>query len=75
MSTGNFTDWTGNMLDIGPLYPFVGTEVVMVIIGFVFVIGWFILQARVESRELGEDLKLANGKLGTSGGPMRGTAG
>jgi hypothetical protein len=67
MSTGNFTDWTGNMLDIGPLYPFVGSEVVMVVIGFVFVIGWFILQARVESREIGEDLRLANGKLGVSG--------
>jgi hypothetical protein len=67
MSTGNFTDWTGNMLDIGPLYPFVGSEVVMVVIGFVFVIGWFVLQARVESREIGEDLRLANGKLGVTG--------
>ena len=67
MSTGNFTDWTGNMLDIGPLYPFVGSEVLMVVIGFVFVIGWFVLQARVESREIGEDLRLANGKLGVTG--------
>jgi len=67
MSTGNVTDWTGSMLDIGPLYPFVGSEVLMAIIGFVVVIGWFILQARVETRELGEDLKLANGKLGTTG--------
>ena len=67
MSTGNFTDWTGNMLDIGPLYPFVGSEVLMVVIGFAFVIGWFVLQARVESREIGEDLRLANGKLGVTG--------
>ncbi|MDF2764878.1 MAG: hypothetical protein K0S81_1872 [Rhodospirillales bacterium] len=74
MSTGNFTDWTGNMLDIGPLYPFVGSEVLMVIIGFIFVIGWFILQARVESREIGEDLRLANGKLGVTGGAVHGAA-
>jgi hypothetical protein len=67
MSTGNFTDWTGNLLDIGPLYPFVGSEMLMVVIGFVFVIGWFVLQARVESREIGEDLRLANGKLGVTG--------
>jgi hypothetical protein len=26
MTTGNFADWSGNMLDIGPLYPFVGWE-------------------------------------------------
>ncbi|HXV25062.1 MAG TPA: hypothetical protein VED46_12485 [Alphaproteobacteria bacterium] len=67
MSTGNFTDWTGNMLDIGPIYPFVGSEVLMVIIGFIFVIGWFVLQAGVESREIGEDLKLANGRLRSGG--------
>lgn len=68
MSTGNFTDWTGNMLDIGPIYPFVGTEVLMVIIGFIFVIGWFVLQAKVESEEIVEDLRLANGKLGATRG-------
>jgi hypothetical protein len=67
MSTGNVTTWSGNILDIGPIYPFVGSEVLMVVIGFVFVIGWFALQARVESRELGEDMKLANGKLGMTG--------
>ena len=67
MSTGNVTTWSGNILDIGPIYPFVGSEVLMVVIGFIFVIGWFALQARVESRELGEDLKLANGKLGMTG--------
>jgi hypothetical protein len=67
MSTGNVTTWSGNILDIGPIYPFVGSEMLMVVIGFVFVIGWFVLQARVESREIGEDLRLANGKLGVTG--------
>ena len=32
MSTGNFESWDGNVLDLGPLYPFVGFEGFMVII-------------------------------------------
>ena len=62
MSTGNFTDWTGNMRYIAWLFKVLA--ILMVVIGFIFVIGWFVLQARVESREIGEDLRLANGKLG-----------
>lgn len=52
MSTGNFTDWTGNMLDLGPIYPFVGWEGTMVVLGFIFWIGWTILQMRMETRQL-----------------------
>lgn len=52
MTTGNFTDWSGNLLDIGPLYPFVGWEVFMVVLGFIFWIGWHILQIRAEDRQL-----------------------
>ena len=32
MSTGNFDNWDGNIADIGPIYPFVGSEVFMVIV-------------------------------------------
>ncbi len=48
MTTGNFTDWTGNMLDIGPIYPFVGSEGLLVILAVIFWIGWHIWQHRVE---------------------------
>ena len=51
MTTGNFTDWSGNMLDLGPLYPFVGWEGVMVVIAFIAWIGWHILQIRAEKRQ------------------------
>ena len=36
MNTGSFTDWSGNMFDLGPLYPFVGSEGLMVIVAVVF---------------------------------------
>ena len=52
MTTGSFTDWSGNLLDIGPLYPFVGWEVFMVLLGFIFWIGWHVLQIRAENSQL-----------------------
>ena len=48
MTTGNFTDWSGNMLDLGPLYPFVGWEGLMVVLALIAWIGWHILQLRAE---------------------------
>jgi len=50
MNTGSFTDWSGNMFDLGPLYPFVGSEGLMVIVAVIFWIGWHILQVRAENR-------------------------
>jgi hypothetical protein len=47
MTTGNFTDWSGNMLDLGPLYPFVGWEGFMVLVLFIAWIGWHNCCARV----------------------------
>ena len=58
MSTGNFTDWNGNMFDIGPIYPFVGWEVPMVIIAFIFWIGWHILQLRMENKQQDDEARL-----------------
>lgn len=52
MNTGSFSDWSGSMLDIGPLYPFVGWETAMVIVLAVFWIGWHIVQIRGENRQL-----------------------
>jgi hypothetical protein len=55
MTTGNFSDWSGNMTDLGPLYPFVGWEVPMVIVLLVIWIGWHVLQIRMENRHLAEE--------------------
>ncbi len=57
MSTGIET-WNMSMLDIGPMYPFPGTEVLWVILGLASWILWHWLQARMERRVFDEDEKL-----------------
>ncbi len=57
MATGNVENWTGNIADIGALYPFVGIETPLVIAGVVFWIGWHVVQLRRESAELDEEVK------------------
>ncbi len=55
MSTGNVANWDGNLLDIGPIYPFVGWEGFMVILGVIFWVGWHILQIRAENKQLDDE--------------------
>jgi hypothetical protein len=56
--TGNFTDWNGNMTDLGPLYPFVGSEWLMVIILLVLWIWWHISQTRMENRQMDAEAEM-----------------
>lgn len=56
--TGNFTDWNGNMTDLGPLYPFVGSEWLMVIILLVLWIWWHISQIRMENRQMDAEAEM-----------------
>jgi hypothetical protein len=49
--------WSGTITDIGPLYPMVGTEGILVIIGVVFWIVWHIWQFRMENANYEDDLK------------------
>lgn len=48
------TNWTGNMLEVGPIYPFVGTEVVLWIVGVALWILWHVWQLRFESEALSD---------------------
>ena len=57
MNTGLVSNWDGNLFDIGPIYPFVGWEVPMVILGFVFWIGWQYMQMRMEGRQLNQEAR------------------
>lgn len=52
MSTNGLTSWAVDLKDIGAIYPFQGTETVLVIIGFAFWIGWHVWQIRHENAEL-----------------------
>ncbi len=57
MSTGNFENWAGTITDIGPMYPFVGTEMLWFIAGLVFWIWWHIVQTKRENKIYAEEVK------------------
>ena len=56
MSTGLVDNWL-NTDTFGAIYPFVGTEVLLTVVGFAFWMGWHILQIRKESAEFARDLE------------------
>lgn len=58
MSTGSFADWQGNMTEIGPLYPFVGSEMLWAAIGLAIWLVWVVVQWRMESSNYEDDLKV-----------------
>ncbi|MEM7061505.1 MAG: hypothetical protein AAF557_28345 [Pseudomonadota bacterium] len=56
MSTTPVETWAGvDISQIGPLYPMVGSEFLLVVIGVVFWLGFHVLQARIEKREFEQD--------------------
>jgi hypothetical protein len=52
MSTIGYESWAVDLAEVGAIYPFQGWEVVMVILGVIFWIGWHVIQFRQESRHL-----------------------
>jgi hypothetical protein len=50
--TGNFTNWDGDVSLLGPLYPFVGWEWLLVIVLVVLWVWWHITQINMENRQL-----------------------
>jgi len=61
MSTNGLTSWAVDLKDIGSIYPFQGWEMLMVILGFAFWIGWFIIQTRQENAEIAADMAADRG--------------
>lgn len=57
MATGQVESWAGNISDIGPLYPFVGSEVFWFIVGFALWILWHVLQIAQEKRTHREEVQ------------------
>ena len=49
--------WGGTITDIGPIYPMVGAEGVLVIIGVVLWIVWHVIQAKRENRDYEEQIR------------------
>ena len=58
MRTGHIENWSGNMIDIGPLYPFVGSEFLLWIIALVIWLAWHYWQSRIERKEYDDDIEM-----------------
>ena len=56
MSTGLET-WNQSILDIGPAYPFVGTEMLLSIVGLATWIIWHIIQIKSENKIIDQETK------------------
>jgi hypothetical protein len=52
MSTNGMTSWAVDLKDVGAIYPFQGSETLLVILGLIFWIGWHVWQIRHENAEL-----------------------
>ena len=57
MSTNGMTSWAVDLKDVGAIYPFQGTETLLVIVGVALWIGWHVWQIRHENRELAQEVK------------------
>lgn len=62
MSTTNVESWAVDLADVGAIYPFVGTEFIMVLAGLAFWIIWHVWQFKFENRTYEEDLKILKDK-------------
>ncbi len=60
MSTTIVETWATDISVLGPIYPFVGSEVVLWIIGLVCWIGFHVLQMRHETEEMAADTAAAS---------------
>ena len=54
--------WAVDLKDIGAVYPWLGWEVIMVLVAVALWILWHILQIRQENRDYAEDIKLYGSK-------------
>ncbi|SFD92820.1 hypothetical protein [Roseivivax sediminis] len=52
MSTIGYESWAVDLAEVGPIYPFQGWEIAMVIVGVLFWLGWHRIQFKRESEHL-----------------------
>ena len=57
MSTTPVETWSVDLAEIGPVYPFVGSEGLMVVLCAAAWIGWHVWQIRAEKRDEEETLR------------------
>jgi hypothetical protein len=57
MTTNGLTSWAVDLKDVGAIYPFQGSEYLLVLLGLVFWIGWHIIQTRQETEQIEKELR------------------
>lgn len=60
MSTNGYENWALDLGNVGAIYPFQGGEVILVILGLVFWIGWHVIQFRQEKADIDYDMEHEN---------------
>jgi hypothetical protein len=85
MATTEVTSWAVDLSTLGPIYPFVGSEMLWFLLGLAFWIGFHIWQMRAENRTFVEDMSklrtsadieaaLAGHRLSPAAAPVTSTA-
>jgi len=57
MSTNGMTNWAVDLKDVAAVYPFQGSEFIMVIAAVAFWIIWHVLQLRGEATEVSHEME------------------
>lgn len=60
MSTIGYSSWAVDLAEVGPIYPFQGSETIMVLLGVIFWLLWHILQMRAEQEEIDYEVNHEN---------------
>jgi hypothetical protein len=55
MSTIGISSWAVDLKDVGAIYPFQGSEILMAILGVAFWIVWHVVQMRQEAAEIADE--------------------
>ena len=85
MATTEVTSWAVDLSTLGPIYPFVGSEMLWVLLGLAFWVGFHVWQMRAENRTFVEDMRklrtpadieaaLAGHRLSPAAAPITSTA-
>lgn len=56
MSLESVGNWFGAMVDIGPLYPWVGLEWLLALVCLIVWLGWHVWQIRMEESNYADDM-------------------
>jgi hypothetical protein len=56
------SSWAVDLKDVGAVYPWIGLEVIMVLVAIAIWLIWHVVQMRMEEKEYADDIKRYGGK-------------